>query len=268
MGFFQSSLQKTGGQIRRQILLAGFQVNLLLKTLGQFPHLPKKLRETIQQMYLGGAKAFPVVALVSLFAGMILSFQTGIQLAKFGQEESVGALTAVTMCWEMGPFITGIILAAAVGAAQAAEIGTMAVSEEILALEVMSINPVRFLVLPRVAALALMCPILTIFSDLIGTAGGAIVSRSQLNVDFALYWTQAMDAIRPTGGFAGLPKGIYTGLIKAFVYGIMISVVSCGAGLRARNGARGVGEATRGAVRNSIVLILVLGYFMTWFFNQ
>ncbi len=255
-------------QFRKQVMRAGFQMNLLLRIAGQLPYLHKKYRETLNQMFVGGVRAFPVVLLVSLFAGMILSFQAGIVLARFGQEESVGTLTAITMCREMGPFITAIILAAAVGSAQAAEIGTMAVSDEILALEIMSIDPIRFLVMPRVVALSLMCPILTIVANLVGVFGGALVSRSQLGVDTALFFTTALDSIRPSEDFWGLPKDVYTGLVKAFVYGVMISTVSCGAGMRARNGARGVGEATRGAVRNSIILILVLGYFMSWFFYR
>jgi len=169
---------------------------------------------------------------------------------------------------EMGPFITGIILAATAGAACAAEIGTMRVSEEIDALEMMSIDPVRYLVVPRVAALTLMCFVLTVLTDCFGTLGGALIAKSQLGVSYAVYFREARGALEGEYLLWVLPKDVYTGLVKALVFGLVIGIVGCSQGLRASGGALGVGSAVRRAVVASVVLVLVLGYFMTWFFYE
>jgi phospholipid/cholesterol/gamma-HCH transport system permease protein len=169
------------------------------------------------------------------------------------------------MCREMGPLITGIILVAAVGSAMAAELGTMSVSEELTALDVMTVDRVRFLVLPRVFALAVMCPILTIISDVIGIVGGEIIAVERLGVSPPLYITTTMDALRGQS-LLGLPRDIYVGVLKSFVFGIVIAGVACSTGMRATNGAQGVGDATRRAVRTTILLIVVLNYILTGMF--
>jgi phospholipid/cholesterol/gamma-HCH transport system permease protein len=168
------------------------------------------------------------------------------------------------MCREMGPFMTAVILAATVGSSMAAEVGTMNVSDEVTALEVMSVDPVSYLVLPRVAALTVMCPILTAFSDMIGIFGGSVVGSIHLGVSPLYYWTSVADSL--TTPDQALPKDVYTGLFKAVVFGCVIATVSCASGLRAEGGALGVGLAVQRAVRNSILLIIVFGYVLTWFF--
>ena len=147
---------------------AGFVVHLLLRTLVSLPRLHRRLRFLLDNAFNAGVRALPVTIIVAAFAGAILAMQTGIELRRFGDTAVLGTITALSMCREMGPFITGVILAATVGSAIAAELGTMKVSDEIDALEVMSIDPVDYLVLPRVVALAIMCPTLTVLSDLIG----------------------------------------------------------------------------------------------------
>ena len=146
----------------------------------------------------------------------------------------------------------------------AAEVGTMKVSDEISALEVMSVDPVNYLVLPRVIALAVMCPTLTALSDLIGIFGGSIIAQQNLGVSQSRFWMSAQDAL--TSSAMLLPKEVYVGLLKALVFGIAIATVSCAAGLRATGGALGVGLAVQNAVRNSVILIIVLGFIITWFF--
>jgi phospholipid/cholesterol/gamma-HCH transport system permease protein len=243
---------------------AGFVVALLLRTMAVLNHLPRRLRFMLDAAYSAGVRALPVTMIVAAFAGAILALQTGIELRRFGNTAVLGTITSLSMCREMGPFITGVILAATVGSAMAAEIGTMKVSDEISALEVMSVDPVDYLVLPRVVALAVMCPLLTSLSDLIGILGGSIIAESNLGVSPTLFWQAAQDALTSSGTL--LPKEVYVGLFKAFVYGATIATVSCAAGLRADGGALGVGLAVQAAVRNSVILIIVLGFVITWFF--
>ena len=220
------------------------------------------------QMHQAGIKVVHVVLLVGLFIGMIVALQTGMELSRFGQQDQIGTIVALSMCREMGPFITATILAATVGSALAAELGTMAVSEELAALEVMSIDRIKFLIVPRVVAVTVMCPLLTIVCDTIGIVGGGFVAESQLNVGLSLYYDSAIDALRGTGLLLDLPRDVYSGLIKATVFGVVISIISCAAGLQATAGAMGVGNATRKAVRDSIIAIIVSNYFMSWVFFQ
>jgi len=209
-----------------------------------------------------------VVLLVGVFIGMIVALQTGLELSRFGQQDQIGTIVALSMCREMGPFITATILAATVGSALAAELGTMSVSDELAALEVMSIDRVRFLIMPRIVAVATMCPLLTVLCDTIGIIGGGFIAESQLKVGVSLYYDSAFEALSGTGFLLDLPKDVYSGLIKAFVFGVVLSIISCSAGLQATSGAMGVGNATRKAVRDSIIAIIVINYFLSWFFFQ
>lgn len=229
-------------------------------------HPGREFRAAVRQMYAHGVLAIPVVLLVAVFMGMIVSLQTGVALRDYGQEDLIGSVVATSMFREMGPFITAIILAATAGSACAAEIGTMKVSEEIDALHMMSIDPVRFLVVPRIAALAVMCVVLTLVTDVCGTAGGALVARSQLGVPFDTYMDAARASLGDDHVLGFLAKDVYTGLVKAFVFGVLIGTVGCAEGLRTSGGALGVGRAVRAAVVASIVLVLVLGYYMTALF--
>lgn len=249
---------------RRYIEGAGYTVSLLLRTTAALPNLPRRVRFTLDHMFTAGVRALPVTLIVALFAGMILALQTGIELRRLGQTGIIGTITAVSMCREMGPFITGVILAATVGSSMAAELGTMKVSDEVAALEVMSVDPVDYLVMPRVLALALMCPTLTVLSNLVGIYGGSVVAENNLGVSPDLYWVSVREALTTSGTV--LPKEIYAGLFKSLVFGIAIATVSCAAGLRASGGALGVGLAVQTAVRNSVILIIVLGFVITWFF--
>ena len=212
------------------------------------------------QMYNAGVRTFLVVSIVALFTGMILALQSGIELMEFGLEDQVGNLVIATLSREMAPFTASIILIAAVGSAMAAEIGTMKVSEEIDALEIMSINPIRFLVMPRVVALAIMLPVATIYSNILGVIGGALVAESHLNVSFATFYLHVLQSLHF--------KAVYVGLLKSFVFGIAIASVSCAKGLKTENGAMGVGKATRDSVVASFLIVLIVGYFITELFYR
>lgn len=214
--------------------------------------------ETATQLFITGIKSLAVITVVALFTGMILALQTGLELRRYGQEVYIGSAVAVSMIREMGPFMTGLIIAASVGSAIAAQIGTMVVSEEISALEVMSINPNRFLVMPRLVALTVMMPILTVYTNILGILGGAVVGSTQLGVSIQAYMDNATE-------FAA-NKDLYVGLFKAFIFGIVITGVACHQGFMTTEGAVGVGKATRRAVIISFLVILVLGYMITRLF--
>ena len=243
---------------------AGFTSDLLLKSWGRVHHLPRRWRFFMDQAFAVGVRALPVTMVVALFAGMILALQTGIELMRLGQSNMIGTITALSMCREMGPFMTALILAATVGSSMAAEIGTMKVSDEVTALDVMSIDTTSYLVMPRMLALTIMCPILTVMSNLLGIFGGSLVGQNKLGVSTTYYWITVHDALMDQENF--LPKDVYTGLVKAVVFGCVIAIVSCAAGLRAHGGALGVGRAVQEAVKTSILLIIVIGYIITWFF--
>ena len=216
--------------------------------------------DVLHQLFLTGIKSLGVITVVAMFTGMILALQTGLELRRFGQEVNIGTAVTVVMLREMGPFMTGLIIAASVGSAIAAQLGTMVVSEEVAALEIMSINPVRFLVMPRLVALAVMMPILTVYTNIIGIVGGAIVGYTQLGVSLTAYFDNATQYAEN--------KELYVGLFKALLFGLIITTVSCQQGFSTVEGAVGVGRATRKTVIVSFLTILVVGYMVTRVFYK
>jgi phospholipid/cholesterol/gamma-HCH transport system permease protein len=246
----------------------GFQIELLGSVVVRLGSIPRRWTLISDQVFQSAVQTVHVVLLVGLFIGMIVSLQTGIELARIGQQDQIGTIVAVSMAREMGPFITATILAATAGSSMAAELGTMAVSDELAALEVLSIDRIKLLILPRLVALAIAAPLLTILCDTIGIVGGGFVANSQLNVSWQLYFDSATEALTDQAHLIALPKDVYGGLAKAIVFGLLVSVIGCSAGLNARGGALGVGRATRQAVRDSIIAIIVSNYFMTWFMYQ
>lgn len=254
MAGFRGSLESIG----RRLELAG-------GALARIHHLPKRARWLFEQLFQAGIRNLHVVLLVGLFMGMIVALQTGIELSKFGQQDQIGTIVAASMTREMGPFITAIVLAATTGSALAAELGTMSVSDELSALQVMSVDRTSFLIVPRVASLMVIAPILTVLCDTIGIIGGGFVASSQLDVSWAQYTQTALEALQEKGAIIPVPMDVYAGLLKAFVFGGIIAVLSCASGLEARGGALGVGRATSQAVRDSIIAVIISNYFMTWF---
>jgi phospholipid/cholesterol/gamma-HCH transport system permease protein len=244
---------------------AGQTAMVLGRSVGFIVRRPR-LRVTTRLMYENGLKSLPVVAIVALFSGMIISLQTGIQMARYGQEDLIGILVAHTFTREFGPFMTCVILVGTVVSAYAAEIGTMTVSEETAALEVMSIDPVGYLVAPRVLSLTVMTFFLTLAADLIGMLGGAIVANT-LGVPYYVFFDRALDSLMGNEWF-GLPKDLYAGLLKASLTAFVIAGIGCTEGLKAHGGALGVGRAVRRAVIASIVMILIISYDFTWVVYQ
>ena len=212
-------------------------------------------RDLIYQMYFIGVKSQSVVLVTGGFTGMVLAAQTYFQFHKIKMDTGVLALVGVSMCSELGPVLTGLMVAGRAGAAMAAELGTMRVTEQIDALASMGVNPVKYLVLPRFLAALLMLPVLTVFSDIIGVAGGLGVSVFVLDANPTIYMKRTFDYLEVAD--------VYGGLLKAVVFGGIIALVSCQRGFHAKGGAEGVGQATTGAVVVSCVLILISDYIMT-----
>jgi len=254
------SAERVGGQILQLLHNTGHAIFMLIEAVWfvRFVFGRRSRHETATQMYIAGIKSLAVITVVALFTGMILALQTGLELRRYGQEVYIGSAVAVSMIREMGPFMTGLIISASVGSAIAAQIGTMAVSEEIAALEVMSINPNRFLVMPRLVALVTMMPILTVYTNILGILGGALVGSTQLGVSLRAYMDNATE-------FA-TNKDLYVGLFKAFLFGVIITTVACHQGFMTTEGAVGVGKATRRSVIISFLVILVVGYMVTRMF--
>jgi phospholipid/cholesterol/gamma-HCH transport system permease protein len=210
-----------------------------------------------------GSNAVPIVTILSFLMGAILAFQAAIQLRKFGANIFVADLVSVSICLEMGPLLTALIVAGRSGAAYAAHIGTMKVTEEIDALRVMGIDPMRYLVSPRILAVALALPCLTVFADLMGTLGGCLIASTSLDVTATAYFEQVQKVLE----LGDIGKG----LIKSFAFGIEIAVIGCFRGFQVRGGAESVGRATTSAVVISIFVLTItdalfaaLFYYAGW----
>ena len=211
-----------------------------------------------------GVKSVPIVLLTGLFTGMVLALQASVQLAPFGATLFVGRFVAASMLRELGPVLSGIMVAGRVGAGIAAELGAMRVTEQLDALETIGAEPVRVLALPRVLASAVAVPILALIADAAGLLGAALVSTAYLGVPVRAVQGAAADQIALDGVVGGLiPADLVQGLVKPLIFGVILSVLACYHGLRARGGTAGVGIATTNAVVSASITILVADYFLT-----
>ena len=233
----------------------GFAVVMLFRAFGHIVSIGKKFNEIIKQLYLSGFQSTPLLIIVTMFTGMVISFATGTTLKQFRQEQLVAFAVTYTMFTQFGPIWTAIVLGSRVGASIAAEIGTMKVSEEIDALEVMCIDPIYFLVMPRLVALIIICPLLTILGSIMGSLGGALIAKFQFGLDYQQYFIQAKESI-------GVVE-VFDGLLKALVFGVIVITVSCAMGLRTHGGAAGVGKATRTTVVLTLLMVVMFNYFIT-----
>ncbi len=207
------------------------------------------LQRLVHLMYETGVRSLPIVLLIGCLAGIILSLETGVQLKRFGQVQLVAGLVALSMARSLGPLLTAIVITGRVGAAYTAELGTMKVSEESLALEVMAVNPVGYLVAPRFLALLIMQPCLTVFADLMGLVGGFGIGTLVYNLSPASYVNTTLVWLRLTD--------IGAGLLKSLIFAGIIGLVGCYRALVVEGGPEGVGQATMVSVVTTIVLIIV-----------
>ena len=254
----RSKLQGVVRHLTKSLAAVGWAVRILSGACLAFPAVLCRgngRADLVKQLYITGIRTLPVVTVVSLFTGMILALQVGLELRRFNQEIYLGAAVMLSLIREMGPFSCGMCLAACVGSAIAAELGTMKVNDEIAALEIMSISPIRFLAAPRILALVLMAPVLGFFCCIVGTMGGGIVGATQLGVDFRQYIASALS-------MAGT-KDLFVGLLKALVFGLVVGTVSVSEGFGTSRGATGVGRSTQRSVIVCFLLILMLGYVIT-----
>ncbi len=217
-------------------------------------------RETIFQTYSIGVKSLPVVLLTGGFIGMVFAAQTYFQFHKVRMDTSTGPAVAIALARELGPIITSLMIAGRVGAAMAAEIGTMRVTEQLDALRSMAVLPVDYLVVPRMVAIAFSLPLLTAMSVAIGILSAYMVGVEVLNIDGA-YFLHNMTKYT-------VANDIYTGLIKVFLFAFLVVFISCDQGLRCEGGAEGVGKATTQAVVNSSIAILIVNFFATMLLSK
>jgi phospholipid/cholesterol/gamma-HCH transport system permease protein len=228
---------------------------LFLSVLAWMFRPPLKLRNILKQMEFVGVKSIFVVVLTGTFTGMVLALQGYHGFKMFSAESLVGSTVALGMTRELGPVLTSLMVTARAGSAMAAELGTMRVTEQIDALYVMAANPVKHLIVPRVIAGFLMVPLLTAVSDFMGILGGYFVGVHILNINSGVF-------IRNITRLVDL-NDIYSGLVKAATFGLILSLVGCYKGFNTSGGAEGVGRATTEAVVLASISILVSDYFLT-----
>ncbi len=238
------------------LVLAGQALYWIL--FGVFHDKPVKRAPLFEQMVFMGTKSVVIVFFVTFFTGIVLAMQSAYQLERMGGTIYVASLVSIAICRELGPVLTALVLAGRIGAAITAEIGSMKVNEQIEALETMGINPVRFLIAPKVLSLFVMLPCLTVIGDLSGMFGGYVVGVSDLNINAHLYIQTAFKFL--------VSKDIYTGLFKSLVFALIISLVGSHQGLSTKGGAVGVGRHTTVSVVSSFILIIVFDCLITGMF--
>jgi len=218
-------------------------------------------RLCLQQMMTIGYFSLPVVGMTALFTGAVLALQIYLGSARFGAESAVPNIVVVGLTRELGPVLAGLMLGGRVGAAIAAELGTMKVTEQLDALITLQTNPFRYLVVPRIMAATITTPILVLIADIIGVMGGYLVGIHQLGFNSAVYLKNTYDFVEP--------MDVASGLVKAAVFGFLIALMGCYHGFNSKGGAQGVGKATTDAVVSSLILILIANYLVTAaFFTQ
>lgn len=216
---------------------------------------PFNLKNILKQMEEVGINSIPVVLITGAFTGAVLALQSYIGFKRFNAEAFVGSVVALSITRELGPVLTGLMVSGRVGSAMAAELGTMQVTEQIDALYTLAVNPIKYLIVPRLLAAFLMMPVLVTFADLIGIAGGYLVSVKILGSNPHIYMERTWNYLEF--------NDIYSGLLKACVFGIIIATISCYQGFYTQGGAEGVGRATTKAVVISCLLILIFNYIIT-----
>ena len=234
---YVGSLASLGGRAAQDIFVGPFQGK------------PLRFRRAVSQAMDVGVRALPILSLITFFIGLILALQGAYELRRFGAVNYIAATVAISMTRELGPLITAIVVIGRSGSSFAAEIGTMRVSEEIDALETMAISPVDFLVAPKLIAMIVMLPCLTIWANAMGILGGSLFGVWQAGFTFVRYLQVSVDAL--------ILRDITTGLIKSVMFGATITAVGCLEGLSTGVGAEQVGRSTTAAVVKSIFLVVL-----------
>ncbi|MCF8040180.1 MAG: ABC transporter permease [Desulfohalobiaceae bacterium] len=251
-----------GSKVIGIIRQLGAMFLFFLKGLGLIFVLPFQFKKILKQVYFIGAKSMFIILLVGLFTGMVIGLQGYYTLVKFGSEGLLGGAVALSIIRELGPVLAAIMIVARAGSAMTAEIGIMRISEQIDALVTMNINPIRYLISPKIAASIISFPLLTALFDVIGIMGGYVSGVLLLNINSGIYFSRMSDMVSM--------QDISGGFYKSFVFGLLVVTVCCYEGFhvhlrRERFGARGVSQATTSAVVISCVWVLISDYVLTSF---
>jgi phospholipid/cholesterol/gamma-HCH transport system permease protein len=239
----------------------GEMVLLFWRTLLALPFAWRQRHKIFDQFFEIGNASLLMVCVLSFFIGAVLALQTGPVLVERSFSSAVGGIVGYAIAKEMAPVMMAILIAGRIGSAMAAEIGSMRVYQEIDALRTMNINPIHYLVLPRLLALAVAVPMLVIFAILVGWFGGAVVAEAnhQIAIPFQAFFSDLRDIVKL--------KDVANGVFKSFCFALIIGIVSCHQGLITIGGPRGIGRSVTKAVVNSIVLIVIFDYFLTRIFS-
>lgn len=221
---------------------------------------PIHRRNSLEQMAVVGPESLLIALLTASFVGMVFTIQVTREFLTFGAGTAVGGVLALTLARELAPVLTAVILAGRVGSAFAAEIGTMKVTEQIDALQILKTDPIDYLVIPRVLACAVMLPILTILSFITGMTGGLLIATSLYDISVPVF----LDSAR---NFLG-PWDLLSALLKAFCFGVLIAIIGSSWGLTTTGGAKGVGQSTTTAVVTSLLAIFISNFFLSWLMFQ
>jgi phospholipid/cholesterol/gamma-HCH transport system permease protein len=241
--------------IKETVLAVQDYTNLSMQAMANLFRKPRYLSDTLLQADMIGVGSLPVVALTGFSIGAVLALQSSNTLQRFGSLSLTGQLVSLTMVRELGPVLTGLMVAGRNSSGIASELGSMKVTEQIDAMRALGTDPTKKLVTPRVISATIMLFVLTILSDLVGLAGGWIVARFALGLDSNQYWSTAWQSLQ----FAD----VFMGLVKPLLFGFIIASVGCYYGLSAKGGTQGVGRATTQAVVAASVLIVITDFFIT-----
>jgi len=232
---------------------------LFWRTLSALPHAWRQRQKVFDQFFEIGNASLLMVCVLSFFIGAVIALQTGPVLVERSLASAVGGVVGIAIAKELAPVMMAILIAGRIGSAMAAEIGSMSVYQEIDALRTMNINPVHYLVLPRVLAIAFALPMLVVFSVLVGWFGGAVVANYNhvMDIPFRVFFANLKDIVEL--------KDVANGVFKSFCFALIVGTVSCHQGLTTIGGPRGIGRSVTKAVVNSIVLIVIFDYLLTRF---
>ncbi len=246
------------GKAAEDFITSAGQIALMLGSAVMYAFIPPiKLKNIFKQMEFVGVQSLFVVILTGMFTGMVLALQSFNALKRFGAESMVGPTVALSVARELGPVLSGLMVTGRSGSAMATELGTMRVTEQIDALYTMAVNPVKYLVVPRVIAGVTMFPVLTIVADFVGVLGGYFVGVMLLGINPGVYLGRTIDFMQV--------NDIFTGLTKSVVFGLISTLVACYYGFYTTGGAEGVGKAATSSVVLGSVLILVSDYILSSF---
>jgi phospholipid/cholesterol/gamma-HCH transport system permease protein len=242
---------------KAQVLAVQEYYELSTRSIANLFRQPRYLADTLHQADSIGVGSLPIVILTGFFTGAVLALQSSVTLQRFGSLSLLGQLVSLSMVRELGPVLTGLMVAGRNASGMASELGSMQVTEQIDAMRALGTDPIKKLVTPRVVATTSMLFFLTIISDLVGLAGGSVIATVLLGLDASQYWQTAWQSL--------VAPDVVMGLVKPMLFGFIIASIGCYYGLSARGGTQGVGRATTQAVVAASILIVVVDLFVTRF---